>query len=239
MNWQTFATSSWLDFIAIAWFFICFKGYGIYTKKRVKDTPCLASLLHMSRLEWMSEMLEREVRVADNTAVANLERSVSFFASTTMLVVAGLLTILGSTDTAIGLLEDLPFVAATTRAEWELKLLLLIVVFVYAFFKFTWSLRQYGFLTVMICGAPVCKRAEKPKEHRLHATRLAKMCSKAALNFNLGLRTYYFSISVLAWFISSIAFMAAATAIVFVLYQREFKSSTLRIMMQSKTLNFQ
>ncbi|KZZ59947.1 hypothetical protein A3762_15985 [Oleiphilus sp. HI0125] len=60
----------------------------------------------------------------------------------------------------------------------------------------------------------------------------------AAHNFNMGLRTYYFSISVLAWFISPIAFMAAATSVVFVLYQREFKSSTLKTLMQSKAIDF-
>lgn len=155
-----------------------------------------------------------------------------------MLILAGLLTILGSTDKAIGLLEDLPFVMPATRAEWELKFVLLIVVFVYAFFKFTWSLRQYGFVTVMIGGAPVCLRSEKPKEHRVHAERLAKMGSMAAHNFNMGLRTYYFSISILAWFINPLMFILASTGVVFVLYQREFKSSTFRTLMQSKTIDF-
>ena len=90
----------------------------------------------------------------------------------------------------------------------------------------------------MIGGAPVCSRDEKPKEHRVLAERLAKMGSMAAHNFNMGLRTYYFSISILAWFINPIIFMVAATSIVFILYQREFKSSTLRILMQSKPINF-
>lgn len=238
MNLPQFISSNWMNALAVFWFILCFKGYTEYTKRRVKDTPCLASLLYLARLEWMNELLERDVRVADNTAIANLERSVSFFASTTMLILAGLLTILGSSDKAIGLMEDLPFVMQATRAEWELKFLLLIVVFVYAFFKFTWSLRQYGFVTVMIGGAPVCTRADNPKQHKKLAERLAKMGSMAAHNFNMGLRTYYFSIAVLAWFINPLAFIIAATGVVFVLYQREFKSSTLRTLMQSKTLNF-
>lgn len=238
MSLTEFLSSMWLEIAAVIWFFICFKGYTVYTKKRTKDTPCLASILYLARLEWMNELLEREIRVADNTAIANLERSVSFFASTTMLILAGLLTILGSTDKAIGLLEDLPFVMPATRAEWELKFVLLIGVFVYAFFKFTWSLRQYGFVTVMIGGAPVCLRSEKPKEHRVHAERLAKMGSMAAHNFNMGLRTYYFSISILAWFINPLMFILASTGVVFVLYQREFKSSTFRTLMQSKTIDF-
>ena len=176
-------------------------------------------------------MLGREVRVADNTGIANLERSVAFFASTTILILAGLITILGSTEKAIGLVDDLPFVVAATRAEWEVKLVLLILVFVYAFFKFTWSLRQYGFVTVMVGGAPLVKEAGE--ERKRIAQRIAKMGSMAAHNFNMGLRTYYFSLAMLAWFIHPILFMVFSAAIVFVLYRREFRSSTLKTLTQA------
>jgi uncharacterized membrane protein len=227
-------SSHWLNATAVLWFFICFKGYSQYTRARVKDTPCLASILYLARLSWMKELLERDIRVADNTAVANLERSVSFFASTTMLILAGLMTILGSTEKAIGLMEDLPFVVSASRAEWEIKIMLLIVVFVYAFFKFTWSLRQYGFVTVMIGAAPKISRIESPKQHSAEAERMATMGSMAAHNFNMGLRTYYFSIAILAWFINPIVFMFASASVVFVLYQREFKSATLKTLMSSE-----
>ncbi|MDX1452238.1 MAG: DUF599 domain-containing protein, partial [Oleiphilaceae bacterium] len=147
--------SSWLashgaNALALLSFLTCFYGYMRYARKRSFDTPCLASTLHMYRYEWMKRMLTREMRIADNTAIANLERSVSFFASTTMLILAGLMTILGSTEKALGLVNDFPFVTPATRAEWEFKIVVLIILFVYAFFKFTWSLRQYGFVTIMI-----------------------------------------------------------------------------------------
>jgi len=218
-----------LNIAAVMVFLICFKGYSEYARKRAFNTACLASELHQARYEWMREMLKREIRVADNTGIANLERSVSFFASTTMLILAGLMTILGSTDKAIGLVEDLPFVTQASRAEWEVKLLLLIIVFVYAFFKFTWSLRQYGFVTVMVGGAPHLNPALTDEDTlHSHAQRIAKMGSMAAHNFNMGLRTYYFSIAILAWFVNPYVFMASSAAVVFVLYRREFKSNTLR-----------
>jgi len=241
----SFATENWLSLLAIFWFIICFKGYTNYSRQRAKDTPCLASVLHLARYEWMKQMLSREVRVADNTAIANLERSVSFFASTTMLILAGLMTILGSTEKAIGLVEDLPFVTSASLAEWELKLVVLIIVFVYAFFKFTWSLRQYGFVTVMLGGAPVLSEhssnAEDSsnKEHHVTAQRIAKMGSMAAHNFNMGLRTYYFSIAILAWFINPWLFILCTGGVVIVLYRREFKSSTLQTLMSSDSFELE
>ncbi|MDO6562116.1 DUF599 family protein [Amphritea sp. 1_MG-2023] len=228
-----FLHTNWLNLLALSWFLLCFKGYNSYSRRRAKSCYCLASVMHSYRLEWMTRMLRREVRIADTAAVANLERSVSFFASSTMLILAGLMTVLGSTDKAIDVVGDIPFVSHATKSEWELKLLVLIGLFVYAFLKFTWSLRQYGFTSVMIGGAPQPADASE-SEVKAYASRLAIMSSMAANNFNLGLRTYYFSLSVLAWFINPWLFMLMATGVVVILYRREFNSSTLHQLVISR-----
>ncbi|EAR61933.1 DUF599 domain-containing protein [Neptuniibacter caesariensis] len=230
---QQFIQENWLNLLALVWFLICFKGYMYYAKKRSYDTPCLASMLHMYRREWMKRMLTHEVRIADTTAIANLERGVSFFASTTMLILAGLMTVLGSTQQAIDVVADIPFARHATRGEWELKILLMISLFVYAFFKFTWSLRQYGFVSIMIGGAPQPEEQISETQAEAHANRIAKMTSMAANNFNIGLRTYYFCLAILGWFINPWLFMVLSGGVVFVLYRREFKSSTLKTLMMS------
>ncbi|PIE25042.1 MAG: hypothetical protein CSA60_01670 [Neptuniibacter caesariensis] len=230
---QQFIQGNWINLLALAWFLMCFKGYMYYAKKRSYDTPCLASILHMYRKEWMKRMLTHEVRIADTAAISNLERGVSFFASTTMLILAGLITVLGSTQQAIDLVADIPFAQHATRAEWELKILLMISLFVYAFFKFTWSLRQYGFVSIMIGGAPQPEEQVSELQAEAHADRIARMTSMAANNFNIGLRTYYFCLAILGWFINPWLFMVLSAGVAFVLYRREFKSSTLRTLMMS------
>lgn len=223
-----------LNILAGIWFLVCFNGYMRYAKSRSyrsnEKSPSLASTMHKYRYMWMEKVLTREMRVADAATIANLEKSVSFFASTTMLILAGLITILGSTEKAIDLISALPFALTTHRAEWELKIMMLILLFAYAFFKFTWSLRQYGFLTIMIGSAPLPTDNYTDEERVNFAKRMASMASMAANNFNIGLRTYYFSISMLTWFIHPLLFMFSASLIVYVLFRREFKSSTLRIL---------
>ncbi|MEH6444432.1 MAG: DUF599 family protein [Oceanospirillaceae bacterium] len=228
----SFITSSAWDLIALVWFLCCYKGYLYYSKLKSYDTPCLANVLHRYRYEWMLHMLEREVRIADETTIANLERSVSFFASTTILIIAGLITLLGSSDVVTKVLSNIPIVTTAVNS-WTFKIMLLIVVFLYAFFKFTWSLRQYGFLSVMVSSAPTPADECTVEAKQFHAERIALMCSKAAGNFNLGLRTYYFSISVLAWFISPGLFMFSAAFVAFILYRREFRSETLKNLMMN------
>jgi uncharacterized membrane protein len=231
---MTFIEQFGLNLMAGVWFLFCFNGYMRYAKARNyksnPDSPSLASEMHRYRYQWMEKVLTREMRVADAAAIANLEKSVAFFASTTILILAGLITILGSTEKAIDLISALPYALATNRAEWEFKIIMLILLFAYAFFKFTWSLRQYGFVTIMIGSAPLPSDQCRDSERKSFAGRMASMASMAANNFNIGLRTYYFSIAMLTWFIHPLLFMFSSSLVVFVLFRREFKSSTLNIL---------
>lgn len=227
-----FARLNVWDLVAVLFFAACFKGYLYYTGLRSTDTPCLAFAMHRFRKQWIRMALTRENRIADTNIVANLERNVSFFASSTLLVLAGLVTLLSSSDALMGMLADVPFSDVSSRGEWELKVLLLITLFVYGFFKFTWALRQFGLVSVMIGGAPEHSLHPSAEETARHVDSISKMASKASGNFNNGLRSYYFSMAALGWFVNAWLFMALSALIVFVLYRREFKSDTLGIMME-------
>ncbi|MCB1922496.1 MAG: DUF599 family protein [Gammaproteobacteria bacterium] len=226
----------WLDLVALIWFLACWVGYTRYAKKRSASEVCLASVMHMYRREWMVQMMYRDNRMSDMSAVSTLERNVSFFASSALLILAGILTLFSYIDQAIVLFRELPLSVEQSRLQWESKVLLLAVIFVYAFFKFTWSMRQVGFATVLIGAAPNANNPDL-SENALRETseRAARVVSMAAHHFNFGLRSYYFALAVLAWFVSPWLFMAAATLVVLVLYRREFHSSALSTLMASRS----
>tara|TARA_R110002167_G_scaffold13893_2_gene56973 strand:+ start:5713 stop:6426 length:714 start_codon:yes stop_codon:yes gene_type:complete len=222
------------NLLAVAWFLLCFRGYFYYTDLRSVDTPTLAYAMHRFRKQWIRKAMRRDNRIADTNIIANLERSVSFFASTTLFILAGLMTVLGtSSETVILMLRDIPFSDANSRGAWELKVLLLICLFVYAFFKFTWGLRQFGQVSVMLGGVPESHENASDEFLERNIDSISTMSSKAAGNFNNGLRTYYFSMAVLGWFVNFWVFMILSTLIVAVLYRREFRSDTLAIMMSN------
>ena len=209
------------DLISLIWFIVLWAGYTWYADRYARRKPSLRAVMHDYRYEWMLQMLRRDNRVMDVNILRNLLQGVAFFASATLLILAGLLTILGSTDRAIEIVRALPFAAKTTLLQWELKLLVLIVIFVYAFFKFTWALRQFNYCSVLIGAAPATA-------DDTNARRTAEASTNASKDFNQGLRAYYFSLAVLAWFVSPWVFMAATTLVVVVLYVREYRSSALR-----------
>ena len=225
--------------IAVVWFVICWVGYTRYAQAKGRTTPCLASVLHLYREDWMRRMLLRDNRIADANVIGNLERNASFFASSTLIILAGILTVLGASDRAVSLLADLPFVQAASREMSEVKLLCLGVVFVYAFFTFSWCMRQYNFAAVLVGSAPmVGERHVTEQERKAFAERTARVISMAANQFNQGLRAYYFGMATLAWFINPWFFMMVSAGVVLVLYLREFHSDVLEVMVYTQTPTF-
>jgi uncharacterized membrane protein len=224
------------NLLAALWFLAWWLGYTRYAIWKGRDTPCLASVLHLYREDWMRRLMLRDNRIADANVIGNLERNASFFASSTLIILAGILTLLGASERAVSLLADLPFVQPASRSLSEIKLLCLAVVFVYAFFTFSWCMRQYNFAAVLVGSAPMIgERHVTEQERRAFAERAARVISMAANQFNLGLRSYYFGMAILAWFISPWLFMLATTGVVLVLYRREFHSAVLEVMVYSPT----
>ena len=88
-----------------------------------------------------------------------------------------------------------------------MKVLLLVVVFVFAFFKLTWSLRQFNYVAILIGAAPPPSEADTPSGSR-YADSAAGVASRAAEHFNKALRTFYFGLAALSWFLQPYLFMA-------------------------------
>ncbi len=175
----------------------------------------------------MYEIITRDVRVGDAALLANLERNISFFASTTLLVIAGVLTLFSQVEQVESVLASIPFAAEPSHLAIQLKLTLLVFIFVLAFFHFTWSMRQYGFLNVMVGAAPA--DVDGLNENlKGYAKQMAVVQDQAAHSYNYGLRSYYFSLAAIGWFFHPVLFVFASILVVYTLYNREFKSKAVK-----------
>ncbi|GGD55393.1 DUF599 domain-containing protein [Lacimicrobium alkaliphilum] len=216
-----------LDFVALGWFLTIWIGYTLFAKKQARRRPCLAAELREKRNQWMTQMLQRENRVADVSIISTLERNITFFASSSLLILAGLLTAMASVDKLSTMLQQLALSSPNTNLQIQLKLLLLIGIFVFAFFQFTWSLRQYGFAGVLVGAAPDGRKLSE-EEVKSYANRAAKVVDQAGHSFNYGLRSIYFSLSALTWFVDPRLLMLACVVTMLILYLREFHSRVLK-----------
>lgn len=222
---------NWLDIVAIIWFLLCWTGYGYYAKRQSFKVHCLANIMHSYRKEWALQILNREVRTSDIIAIGSLEKTTSFFASSSLVIIAALFTALGAASEAITFLQALPFTQEISYLKWEVMLSGLILIFIYAFFKSSWSLRQYNFSVAMISALPAQNLSMSDKEKSRLTIPISRLLSAAAYHFNCGLRAYYYSLAVFGWLIGNWFFIITTTLITFELYRREFKSRALKNLM--------
>ncbi len=212
------------DWAALLLFFGAWVGYARFAHRRAAVQPSVLALTNRERTRWMLQATWRENRIVDSAVVQNLSASPSFFASTTILIIGGLLAVLSTTDRASEIVREIPFAARTSLLVFDLKVVVLTAIFVYAFFRFTWSLRQYTFGALVVAAAPAAERFTTDAERDAFAARAGRVMGLAAETFNDGLRAYYMSFAVTAWFFSPWAYMAATAFVIFILYRREFHS---------------
>jgi uncharacterized membrane protein len=114
------------DALALVWFVVGWWGYAAFARRRaVAGRGSLLATTNRYRRLWMMQTTARENRVIDGVVVQNLSTSPSFFASTTILIIGGLLALLGATEEAAKVVKEIPFAARTSPFVFDLKLFVL------------------------------------------------------------------------------------------------------------------
>jgi uncharacterized membrane protein len=217
-----------MDWLALLLFFAAWVGYAHWAKRRALHTWSILATTNRWRREWMLQACQRDNRMVDASVAQVLSASPSFFASTSILIIGGLLAALASSEKTSELVLELPFAARTSMLVFDLKLVVLASIFVFAFFRFTWSIRQYSFGAILVGAAPPPEQFAGDEAARAaFADRAGRVMGMAAETFNDGLRAYYLSFAAVAWFFSPWAFIAATVLVIWVLFRREFHSDVL------------
>ena len=219
-----------LDTLALGFFFVAWIGYMQLADRGTLGQTNMANVMSAYRLRWMRVMTQRELRIVDTTILGNLLNGTAFFASTAILLVGGLFALLGASDKVVDVLNHLPLVPEASRALWEVKIGLLIVIFIYAFFKFAWAYRLFNYCSVLVGATPIA--FDDAEEAEKHAVKLARINHLAAEHFNNGMRSYFFSLATLGWFLHPAFFLVSIAWVIWVLYRREFRSKSLKAVSQ-------
>ncbi len=221
----------WLDWAAVTFLLAGWAGYGWFAQHWGERGASLLFVSNRFRGEWMLQCTLREPRMLDGVITQSQSASPSFFASTSILIIGGLFAVLGTTDKANELVRDIPFAVQTSLPVFEFKVLVLLAIFIYAFFRFSWSLRQYLIVGVVIGAMPHADAfAAGEHDRQRYAQRAGKLLGLAADTFNAGLRAYYFAFAAIGWFFSPQAFMLATVCVIAILYVREFHSDVRRVL---------
>jgi uncharacterized membrane protein len=210
-----------IDLLAFGWFVLAWAVHALVVERSDWRTRSLNYRMDLARREWMHQMMSREVRIVDTQIMASLHQGTAFFASTSLFAIGGALALLRSTDEVMDIFRALPFAVQSTRTVWEVKVVGLLVTFVYAFFKFAWSYRLFNYLVIQMGAAPGAKES-KTRAAKEAVERLARMSTVAGRHFNRGQRAIFFALAYLGWFVNGYVFAIATAAVLFVILMRQF-----------------
>ncbi len=224
-----------IDWLAMALWLLAWSAYGAWAANNSLNNPSLMGTVAHYRRTWMREAFFRENRITDSALVNSLMQSATFFSSTTVLILGALFAVLGSIDLHPGnildVVKSLPTARQVSQHLLEIKVLLLALVFVYAFLRFTMSLRQFNLINILIGAFPSHPPQSKPgpaDRDDPMVIQSAGLNELAGNNFTHGLRAYYFAMPVVLWLVNAWLFIAGTLVITFVTYYMEFHSATVR-----------
>ncbi len=201
---------------------LCYFAYNIIVPQVEKLRPSLSVIMNMQRRRWVANASRRD-NPFDAILSGNIMGSVSFLASTAVLLILAIFALFGQVPALMEALNSLSLERVYTVADVQLHLLVMLAMFVLAFFAFTLSLRQFNHFCIML-GA--MDHSEPTSDEELDA--ITRMNALGAKNFNSGIRAYYFSVATVAWFVSEWLPIAACVATILILAHREFFSSSHR-----------
>ena len=221
-----FAVFSPFDYLAFLIFFCCWLGYEAFSAGQTRRGKHISAMMRVWREAWMRSMITRDNRMVDIQILRSLVGNSAFLATTSIFVIGGLAAMLGASEQAVRVLNQLSFLDATSQDRFSLGVAVLMFIFTYAFFRLAWSIRLQNNAAIVI--GTVLSPSEAPEEIELaqrRASVAASMLSMAARQYNGGMHSYYFGLAACAWFVTPLALIIAALWVVLILYRRECRSA--------------
>src|SRR3981081_2492950 len=213
-----------VDILAVGFFILEWTVYAVTLEHTVYGRDSLSARMHVYREVWIRRLLDRETRMVDTQIMASLQNGTAFFASTSLLAVGGALALLRSTSEALAILGALPINLSPSPALWEIKCVGLILIFVYAFFKFAWAYRLFNYVATLLGAMPPASKRDTA-EAEAHVMRTTRLFEAAGRHFTRGQRAFFFALGYLGWFVSPWVLLATTALVVIVTWRRQFASN--------------
>ncbi|MEL6586954.1 MAG: DUF599 domain-containing protein, partial [Pseudomonadota bacterium] len=211
---------TFMDFLALVALIVTWLGSSMVIENPPKARPSVTRLMNRYRSDWMMEMITRQPRIFDAAILASLRQGTTFLASGTMLAVGGVLALASNAQRLDGIVMDIG-VEGHPELFWQIKLAVVALLLTYAVFKFVWSDRLFGYCAVVMASVP---NDVTDARALARASQAAEINTRAALNFNRGLRAVYFAFAALGWLVGPWGLLLTVTLTTWTVLSREFAS---------------
>jgi uncharacterized membrane protein len=183
------------DWLALGFFIVCWLGYGPLLGLLARRSGTLNDDMLIVRRVWMTAMTHREIRLVDSNLLGHTINSGGFFASTNLLLIAAVASVLFGGEQAIEGFASVGAEDVPTRLL-EAKLALVLLCLSRGLLDFIWSIRQLNYSLALIGAAP---EVHTEADRVALGEAAANLLNPALSAFSQGVRGYYFALAAAAW----------------------------------------
>lgn len=221
-----------MDWLGLGLFLVCWLGYDPLLKLLAHRSGSLNTDMLTVRHAWMTAMTHRELRLLDSQLLGHSINSGSFFASSNLLLIAGVAGILFGGDQALRGFAAVGAEAVPIRLL-EAKLGLVLLCLARGLLDFIWSIRQMNYTLALIGAAPEV-HTEADKIAFGEAT--AQVLNPALAAFSQGVRGYYFALAAASWLFGPLWLCAGVVSAFSLLVWRQSGSPAARAIRTARRL---
>ena len=200
--------------------FLAYHAYFLWQIRRRADRTVIGQAKQWRR-GWLERMIARQDNIGVIQAFRNWLMSASFLASASLLITAGLLGFLASSDKISQFIHEMNFLGMRTTGAFSIKIILLIANFAISFFNFALAIRFYNYAMLRATGVA-------PDDSAAAAADAAMHMDKGAGHYALGMRCYYFAIPLVLWLFGPIWLGLGMAILVAALYRHDHPFSQKR-----------
>ena len=188
-------------------------AYHLYFRHKIGLDPAYSvqSVNRIARTAWVETIMNDEKNgVLAVQTLRNSTMAATFFASTAVLLIIGVLTLSEQGEKLEAHWHVLNMVGAINPVIWMVKLLLLLLDLFVAFFSFSMCIRIYNHVGFMV-NIPL-----RLNHKMITPAHVASHLNRAGHFYSLGMRSYYYLIPLVFWlFGPHFMFMATVAMLVF------------------------
>ncbi len=187
--------------------------YFLARKERRDPTYTVRAINALARTAWVETVMAEGKDILAVQTLRNSTMAATFLASTSVLLIIGVLSLSGQGDKLEVTWHTLNLYGARHTELWLTKLLFLLLDLFFAFFSFSMSIRVFNHVGYMI-NVPLAL-GHKP----FSPAHVAVHLNRAGHFYSLGMRAYYYAVPLVFWLFGPHFMLLATLALLFVLYR--------------------
>lgn len=190
-------------------------GYHVYLRARLRRDPSytIQSVNNDARTAWVENiMAEKSNGILAVQTLRNSTMAATFLASTAILLMMGTLNLMQNSGKKDSLLHALESGIAVGDDMEQIKLLILLATFFWAFFSFSMALRMYNHVGYLI-NASNDKHQFYPTPHYV-----SRLLNRSGAYYSLGMRGYYISVPLVFALFNPYYMVVASIGLIVALY---------------------